>query len=113
LSQLEPDDLHNVVKSIVENPAEAQERLAELVKDPEGYDPTEDIKKIAKMLEEADQAELEELAEPKTLPKPTTPTAPTKPDKKQDPYKPTKPAIVPKRKACDMEELLGIIARRI
>jgi hypothetical protein len=100
LSQLEPDDLHGVVRSIVENPAEAQERLAELVKDPEAYDPTEDIKKIAKMLEEDDQAELEELAEPKTLPKPST--APTKPDKKQDPYKPTKPSVVPKRKACDM-----------
>lgn len=102
LSRLEPDDLHGVVRSIVENPAEAQERLAELVKDPEGYDPTEDIKKIAKLLDEADQAELEELAEPKTLPKPSTPVAPTKPDKKSDPYKPTKPSVVPKRKACDM-----------
>ena len=102
LSKLEPDDLHGVVRSIVENPAEAQERLAELVRDPEGYDPTEDIKKIAKMLEEADQAELEELAEPKTAPKPSTTPAPTKPDKKSDPYKPTKPAVVPKRKACDM-----------
>lgn len=102
LSKLEPDDLHGVVRSIVENPAEAQERLAELVKDPESYDPSEDIKKIAKLLDEADQAELEELAEPKTLPKPSTPVAPTKPDKKQDPYKPTKPAVVPKRKACDM-----------
>ena len=103
LSQLEPDDLHGVVRSIVENPAEAQERLAELVKNPEGYDPTEDIKKIAKMLEEdEDLDDKPQVAEPKTLPKPQTPTAPTKPDKKSDPYKPTKPAVVPKRKACDM-----------
>lgn len=104
LSQLEPDDLHGVVRSIVENPAEAQERLAELVKNPEGYDPTEDIKKIAKMLGEDDDLGDEPTiaAEPKTLPKPQTPTAPTKPDKKQDPYKPTKPSVVPKRKACEM-----------
>lgn len=103
LSQLEPDDLHGVVKSIVENPAEAQERLAELVKDPESYDPTEDIKKIAKMIEEDDDLDDKpQAAEPKTLPKPGTPTAPTKPDKKSDPYKPTKPAVSPKPKACDM-----------
>ena len=101
LSKLDPDDLHSVVKSIVENPAEAQERLAELVKDPEGYEPTERIKRIAKMLEEEEEAELKELeaAEPKTLPKPATPIAPTKPDKKSEPYKPPKPAVIPKRKA--------------
>lgn len=61
LSRLEPDDLHGVVRSIVENPAEAQERLAELVRDPEGYDPTEDVKKIAKMLGEADQLGLDDV----------------------------------------------------
>jgi len=112
MSQLEPDDLHKVVQSIVDNPAEAQERLAELVRDPEGYDPTEDIRKIAKILDEdevADQKELEELLGPEpttapTKPAPNAPTtpAPTKPDRKTDPYKPTKPAVVPKRKACEM-----------
>lgn len=112
MSRLEPDDLHSVVQSIVDNPAEAQERLAELVKNPEGYDPSEDIKKIAKILDEDEAQDLKELEEllgpepttapPKPAPNAPTTPAPTKPDRKTDPYKPTKPAVVPKRKACDM-----------
>jgi hypothetical protein len=114
LSKQEPDDLHDIIGAIVDNPDMAKQMINDLITEPEGFDvktyeegmPEEDeveegrIRSIADMIsEDPDIAEAAPAAPPKEAPvKPETPEK-----DKPDPFRPPKPAVQPKPKAYAVE----------
>lgn len=98
LSKQSPDRVHEIIRAVVENPAQAEEMLRDLIAEPEAFNPEqygEDIARIADLI-----AEEPELAEPAVKPETKPAQTPSRPDK-TDPYRPPKPAVLPQRKAAN------------
>jgi len=101
LSKQNPDNLHKIISTVVENPEEARDMLKDFIMKPKEFkvdDIEETIKHIAELVPEDVN---ESVAEPETEPKTDPKTKPDEEDEDEDfdPFKPPKPGVTPKPKA--------------